>query len=93
MLPAPTKTPRWFAAIVIVVLLPLFQFPWLLERCSSDSGARTMLWIYPFYALTAGYLAWQCYPQRRALAWLLLALLVFSHLAIWILVTTPIENL
>jgi hypothetical protein len=47
-----------------------------------------MLWIYPFYAIVAAYLAWQCYPQRRALAWVLLSLLLLSHVAIWILCTT-----
>lgn len=87
MMPVPPPAPRWFAVVIVVLLLPLFQFPVLLSECPAENGVRTLLGIYPVYALTAGYLAWQCYPQRRALAWILLALLLLSHLAIWLLVT------
>ncbi len=88
MLPAPPTTPRWFTAVAILLLLPVFQFPYLLGIVPADGPARTMLWIYPFYAIVAAYLAWQCYPQRRALAWVLLSLLLLSNVAIWILCTT-----
>lgn len=90
MLPQPGRTPRWFAVVVVILLLPLFQFPYLLGVCPENDPARTMLWIYPFYALFTGYLAWQCYPQRRALAWVLLVILLLSHLAIWILCSSNI---
>ena len=70
MMPQPPKTPRWFAALCIVCLLP------------AGSDISPLLWIYPFYALAAAALAWQCYSQRKALAWILLFLLLLSHLAI-----------
>lgn len=84
------KAPRWFAVVILVLLLPLFQMPYLLSVCPADSPARTFIWIYPFYALLSGYLAWQCYAQRRALAWILLILLLMSHTAIWFMATTPV---
>lgn len=83
------SAPRWFVAVVIVALLPLFQFPLLLGICPPESEARIFLWLYPIYALTAGYLAWRCYPQRHLMAWILIALLLLSHLAIWLLVNSP----
>lgn len=90
MMPAPPSTPRWFTAMIILLMLPLFQFPFLLGRTDPGTPARVMLWVYPFYALVAGYLAWQCYPQRHALAWILLVLLVLSHASIWYLCTSTV---
>lgn len=86
------RTPRWFLAVVIILLLPLFQFPYLLSICPQESPARTFLWIYPFYALLSGYLAYVCYPTRRAMAWILLAILLLSHISLWLLVSTPIPT-
>lgn len=86
------STPKWFAAIIVILLLPLGQFPYLLNLCQEGSQARVFLWIYPFYALLSGYLAYICYPQRRLIAWILLLLLIMSHLSIWWLITTPLPQ-
>lgn len=87
MMANPPKSPRWFAALCIILALPLFQFPALLSAtAAAQSQTRVILWIYPFYAVMAAYLAWQCYGQRRALAWILLGLLVMSHVAIRLMV-------
>lgn len=84
------RTPRWFTILTIVLLLPLLQIPFLLSMCQPESPSRTFIWIYPFYAILSAYFAMQCYPQRRAMAWILLLLLIMSHTAIWFLATTPI---
>lgn len=82
MMPQPPKTPHWFAALCIVCLLPLVQMPWLISKLPAGADISPLLWIYPFYAVAAAALAWQCYPQRKALAWILIFLLLLSHLAI-----------
>ena len=92
MMPQPPRTPRWMTALIVVLLLPVFQLPVLLANAEPDSPARTMIWIYPIYALLSGYLAWQCYPQRHATAWILLVLLLMSHVAIWMLVFSPLNS-
>lgn len=85
------KTPRWMLWLIIVVMLPVFQFPLLLSGCSdSQPGTRTLVWIYPFYVLVSGYLAYICYPARREMSWILLILMVLSHLAVWALVNTAV---
>ncbi len=84
-------TPKWMTALIIVVLLPVFQFPVLLSNAPDIQTVRTLLWIYPFYCLTAAYLAYVCYPQRRVMSWILIALMILTHIAVWLLVTTPIE--
>lgn len=90
MMPSPPATPKWMLAVIIVTLLPVFQFPVLLSDCPPVSIVRTLLWIYPFYCLVAAYLAYQSYPQRHAIAWILIMLMVLSHVAMWMLVTTPL---
>lgn len=92
MMPSAPSTPKWMVALIILLLLPVFQFPMLLASVPDVQIVRAMVWIYPFYCLVAAYLAWQCYPQRHALAWILLALMVLSHIAIWLLVTTPLTD-
>lgn len=91
MMTSTPSVPRWFRAVIIIVLMPLFQFPYLLDVCPAESPFRTILWIYPFYAVLSGYLSWQCYPQRRVVAWILIVLLVLSHAAAWLLVTSPVQ--
>ena len=68
MMPAPPSTPKWMIVLIVIILLPVFQFPFLLSDCPDIPIVRTLLWIYPFYCLVAAYLAYQCYPQRHALA-------------------------
>lgn len=90
MMPQLPSTPRWMVAVILIVMLPVFQFPMLLAVVPDVGIIKTLLLTYPFYCLIAAYLAWQCYPRRKALAWILLALMVMSHMAIWLLVTTPL---
>lgn len=91
MITSPENAPKWFAAVVIIAALPIFQLPLLLSIApANQSGIRTMLWIYPVYAVVAAYLAWQCYPQRKALAWILVGLLLLSHIAIYTLANTQL---
>lgn len=87
------KTPKWMVAVIIILLLPVFQFPYLLVSAPDVQLIRTLIWIYPFYCLVAAWLAWQCYPQRPALSWILLALMVMSHVSVWCLVTLPASEL
>lgn len=90
MMPAPPSTPKWMIVLIVIILLPVFQFPFLLSDCPDIPIVRALLWIYPFYCLVAAYLAYQCYPQRHALVWILLLLMIMSHVSVWLLATTPL---
>ncbi|MDE5838290.1 MAG: hypothetical protein K2H39_04490 [Paramuribaculum sp.] len=52
---------------------------------------RTLVWIYPFYVVVAAYLAYLCYPARRIITWILLALMVLTHVCVWLLVYSSIN--
>lgn len=81
------RTPIWFVVVVIVALLPVFQFPALLSLCpQGDESVKLMIWIYPVYEAVAGWLAWRVWPARRELSWILVVLMVLTHCAAWMLV-------
>lgn len=90
MMPQLPPTPRWFTILVTIMALPVFQVPVLLANCAPQSAVRTMVWVYLFYVPVAAYLAYLCYPERRALAWILTLLMLLSHIAVWLLVTTTL---
>ncbi|MDE7411678.1 MAG: hypothetical protein K2M94_06535 [Paramuribaculum sp.] len=90
MMPSAPATPRWMIWVILLVSLPVFQFPMLLSSLPVDSPNKVLVWMYPFYVVVAAYLAYQCYPQRRALAWILLALMVLSHIAVYMLVNSSL---
>lgn len=89
MTPSP-KTPWWMLVVIIVAALPVLQLPFLLSGSGEDTPTP-MLWLYPLYVVVAAYLAYQCYGERRAMAWILIALMLLSHAAMWMLVNTPIS--
>ena len=80
------KTPAWVTVVIIICMLPVLAFPTLLSMTGADTPARLLVWFYPFYVIASGVCAWICWPQRRDVMWILLALMVLSHLAMWMLV-------
>lgn len=89
MMTTPVATPKWMIAIIIVAVIPVMQLPWLLDACQAASQGRTLVWLYPFYAIIAGYLAYLSYPNRPVISWILIVLMVLSHIAIHMLVNMP----
>lgn len=84
------RAPRWVVVVAVIAALPATQMPMLLSSCPDVGGARTLLWIYPFYTLLAAWLAVACYPRRPYMTWILLALMLLTHVAMWMLVARPL---
>ena len=84
------RAPAWFAAVCVILALPAFQTPALLSAAPDIDIVKTLVWIYPLYVIVCAYLAWACWATRRAVAWMLLGLLVLTHVAMWALVNTAI---
>lgn len=78
-----SKTQRLLLWIVIILMSPALVLPVLLSRTPEEF--KLFLWFYPVYVLTTGYLAYQCYATRREMTYILLILLVLSHVAVWLL--------
>lgn len=82
--------PTWVKLVIIACCLPVLAFPWLLNLCPDDSPAETFLWIYPFYVALAGVCAWRSWARRKELTWVVLAVLLLTHAAMWMLVDPTI---
>lgn len=77
------KPPRYILVIVILLMLPLVAFPWILS--TTEAEYKTLVAMYPVYVFATGVLSYQCYVSRRELFYILLVLLIMSHVAIWLL--------
>lgn len=82
--------PWWVKVLIIVCCVPVLAFPKLMELCPPHSSAETFLWLYPFYVIICAVCAWLCWGRRHELTWVLLALMVLTHGAMWILVDPSI---
>lgn len=79
-----SRAPWWFAVALIVVSVPALVFNNAAARVMSSGGwlsADLTQWLFPAYVIISAFSAWFCYPTRRALAWILLALVLLTDLA------------
>lgn len=81
------RVPVWMVCIIILVALPVTAFPVMLSAASQSAGDnKAFLWLYPAYVVAAAILAYQCYGRRTEMTWIILGLMVLTHLAMWMLV-------
>ncbi|MDE7467245.1 MAG: hypothetical protein K2M61_02700 [Muribaculaceae bacterium] len=79
----------WFVALMLAVELPSFIFIPQAFRAVRDTGwpgANDSEWLFPAYVVLSAVLALICYPGRRTVAWMLLALVVLTDIFILILI-------
>lgn len=87
--------PAWVTAIVVAAAMPVVSMPWMLSAASVGSGAdivKTMCYIYPAYVVLTAWLANISYPTRPYMTWILTVLMLLTHAAMWMLVTSPDLN-
>lgn len=80
-----SHTPWWFTVMTLAVAAVALVLPFTGTSAPSGGEWSFLLKLYPLYVLASGVLAWMCYPRRRAMAWILLILLLLSHGAVWML--------
>ena len=81
------RAPWWFTALLAVLAVVMFILgPEAAQALASGSGisAGAGSWLYPAYVVIAGVCAWMCYPTRRSLAWILVALMALSIIMLYI---------
>lgn len=82
------RTPWWFVALLILSALPsVFLIPEGAEVVEEAQwlGSAYVGWLYPAYIVVSGLCAYMCYPQRKALAWILWALIILTDIGLFIL--------
>ncbi len=73
-------------ALIVLCSLPVVTLPYLLSLAPAEGEIKTFVWLYPIYTLASAFLAYQCYARRNEITWILLFLMILSHLAIFTLV-------
>lgn len=87
------RVPAWMLAIIIIVALPVLAFPAMLSQATGiEGGTRYFLWLYPAYVVAASLLAWQCYGRRSEMSWIIIVLIILTHIAMWLLVGGDFES-
>lgn len=85
--PRPARTPWWFVVIIILVALPTISFiPQAADVVEQAEwlGSAYMGWLYPAYVVISGICAWMCYPTRKTLAWILVALVLLTDIGLFL---------
>lgn len=83
------RPPLWITLVIMAVSLPLFSFPWLMAAIPAVEAAptvKTFVVIYPFYMLLSAWLAWKAWTSRPEVTWILLAVMLLTTAAIFLLV-------
>ena len=80
------RVPGWMILIIVLVALPVIALPIVLSHSGEIAeGNKLYMWLYPAYVLATAILAYQCYGRRTEMTWILLALMLLTHAAIWVL--------
>lgn len=80
------RVPLWMTAVIILCTLPGIGFPFFGElMASGDLTVKGLTWFYPVYIIISALLAWQCYGRRTVMCWIILALMLLSHLCFYYL--------
>lgn len=83
--------PWWIALIAALAVAAGVAAPLLIAASAPDSAiagtpqAGLLLKLFPAYAVAAGLCAWLCWPRRKELTWILLAILILSSAGLCLL--------
>ena len=79
--------PWWLTLLLLFLLTPIFFFFGVTDAAPDGSALKTLLQFYPVYCIADAICAWICYPQRKEITWILVGILVLSHIGVYILWT------
>lgn len=83
--PLPPRRPWWFTLILIILVLPALATPWVLADGPVGSTLDKLIKWFPAFLILAAVCAWLAYPQRRDVAWILVAIMLISASSLFIL--------
>ncbi|GFI67225.1 hypothetical protein [Muribaculum intestinale] len=85
MTPPKQRPPAWFTIVVLVMMIPIFFYIPLVIGMFDTPGTFEpntkgfVTLFFPIYALLSVWLAYQCYPERKEISWILLGLLFIFY--------------
>lgn len=81
------KFPWWVKLLIILSTIPVLLLPVIIGKCSVMRYEEIKIFIlmYPLYVVASAILAWICYRQRPEMTAILIALMLLTHVAMWML--------
>lgn len=83
--PLRPKRPWWFTTLLVILVLPAFSMPWVLSDAPDGTLLYKLIKWFPAFLLLAALCAWFSYPQRRDVAWILVALIILASISLFAL--------
>ncbi|MCM1451318.1 MAG: hypothetical protein NC102_03600 [Clostridium sp.] len=77
----------WLILLLLFLLTPIFFFIGVAAEAPEGSLLQGLLWLYPAFCIADAICAWICYPQRKEITWILIGILILSHIGVYILHT------
>lgn len=77
--------PLWVKIAVVVCTLPVLALPWLWAGNPGTEEGRVLLWLYPAVVLIFAVCAWKAWRSGPTLTYILLAMMLLTHAAMWLL--------
>lgn len=74
--------------LIVICMLPLLAYPGMIGMLSAYSQIKGLVLFYPVYVIASGVCAIICYPERSEISWILIILMLMSHIGLWYLVLT-----
>ena len=73
--------PWWFTTLTAILGAGALALTWAAADIVAQAGwlsSNSTGWLFPAYVVILAICAWACYPTRRTLAWVLIAVLALS---------------
>ena len=86
---AKRKFPWWVKLLIVISALPVLMLPVIIGKCDVTRYEEIKIFIlmYPLYVVASAILAWISYRQRPEMTVILIALMLLTHVAMWMLPT------
>ncbi len=82
--------PWWLKALIVLLTMPVLGLPWLWAGNIETDTGKTLLFFYPVFAVLAAWCAWKAWARNETLTWILLALMLLTDGAMYLLCYPPL---
>ena len=76
------RIPWWFVVLCVILALPVFFIPLYDDMAVLRDTLGWLDTYYPVYIVAALLCALLCYPRRREVAWILIGIVIISHMSL-----------
>lgn len=89
-----SRPPLWFILLLLIITLPVAATPWVLSMLPPERNElHTLMTLYPLYVFAADWFAWICWWPRRIMSWIMICLILLSHLAVGTMAIEVLPNI